>query len=126
MGQMLIEIVVAVGIIGLVLVGVSDLMTRSIRVVSFQKQKDEALAVIKKKLLEYRASRDLDPEGFYNSMTSGTTTIDPCDAEKPLYRCLVTVEKSVDAVSLTVVGEWQDGGRLYSVSLSQSLAKQVK
>ncbi len=33
---MLIEIVVAIGIIGLVLVGVSDLMTRSSKVISFQ------------------------------------------------------------------------------------------
>lgn len=120
---MLIEIVVAIGIIGLVLVGVSDLMTRSIRVVTFQKQKAEAITIIKKMLDSYRVLRDSDPDGFYAS--AGNALLDPCVAEKP-YKCTVTMEKTADAVNVLIVAEWQDGGRTYNVSLSQSLARVVK
>ena len=64
-GQMLIEVVIAIGIIALVLVGVSDLMTRSLRVVTFQKQRDEANAYLQKMQNDLKAQRDADPEGFF-------------------------------------------------------------
>lgn len=117
-GELLIEIVVAIGIIGLVLVGVTDLMTRSARVVTFQKQKDEALSIVRKKLNEYKTTRDTDPESFYNTVVGGVT--DPCVPEKD-YKCIVSVDKQLDSVLITVVAEWNDGGRTYNVSLSQSL-----
>lgn len=123
-GQMLIEIVIAIGIIGLVLVGVSDLMTRSVRVVSFQKQKEVGLEIIKKMLSDYKAVRDADPNGFYNTIAN--TVIDPCVATNPDFRCIVTVEKSVDEVAMSIEAEWQDGGRTYSVTLAQSLAKNLR
>lgn len=121
-GQTLIEIVMAIGIIGLVLVGVSDLMTRSIRVVSFQKQKDEALIIIKKMLIDYKAARDTDPEGFYTAIDNAT--IDPCVANS-VYKCVVTVDKppTLDSVNISILAEWLDGGKTYSVTLSQSLTR---
>ncbi|KKT55109.1 MAG: hypothetical protein UX08_C0010G0026 [Candidatus Collierbacteria bacterium GW2011_GWB1_45_35] len=120
---MLIEIVVAVGIIGLVLIGVSDLMTRSVGVVSFQKQKKEALMIITKKLNDYKTERDTNPDNFYTTVES--STIDPCVIDKP-YKCLVTVDKTVDAVKISITAQWQDGGRPYETSLSQSLSRTVK
>ena len=122
-GVMLIEIVVAVGIIGLVLIGVSDLMTRSVGVVSFQKQKKEALMIITKKLNDYKTERDTNPDNFYTTVES--STIDPCVIDKP-YKCLVTVDKTVDAVKISITAQWQDGGRPYETSLSQSLSRTVK
>lgn len=122
-GQMLIEIVVAIGIIGLVLVGVSDLMTKSVRATSFQKQKAEALVIVKKILGDYKTARDADPESFYSAAES--VLIDPCEVDKP-YRCYVTMEKYPDSVSVLVRAQWQDGGRTYDVSLSQLLFREKK
>lgn len=123
-GQMLIEIVIAIGIIGLVLVGVADLMTRSVRVVTFQKQKQVGLEIIKKMLIDYKSARDADPEGFYASIKNAV--IDPCVATNPDYRCILTVDKSVDEVAMSIKAEWQDGGRTYSVTLAQSLVRNLK
>lgn len=120
---MLIEIVVAIGIIGLVLIGVSDLMTRSSAVVTFQKQRDEALAIIKKKLTDYKVERDTNPDSFY--LNAENAVIDPCK-EDTIYKCQVTMEKTADTVYIMVTVEWQDGGRTYTTSLSESLAKSIK
>ncbi|KKS94546.1 MAG: hypothetical protein UW68_C0011G0013 [Candidatus Collierbacteria bacterium GW2011_GWB1_44_6] len=122
-GQMLIEIVVAVGIIGLVLIGISDLITRSTRVVTFQRQKDEAQAIIKKMLTNYKVERDTDPDSFYNTVSNRVT--DPCVEGRP-YKCLVTVEKSLDFVYISITAEWDDGGSVYNTTLSQSFYKEVR
>lgn len=122
-GQMLIEVVVAVGIIGMVLVGVSDLLTRSLRLNTYQKQKDEATAIIQKIQNDYKARRDADPEGFYNSI--GNVTIDPCVNDKQ-YVCTVTVDKLPSLVTITVKAEWNDGGSSLSTSSTQSLVRSVK
>ena len=122
-GQTLIEIVVAIGIIGLVLVGVSDLMTRSVSSVAFQKQKKEALTIITKKLNDYKVARDTNPDNFYTTVVD--SIVDPCVVNKP-YKCLITVDKTVDAVKISITAQWQDGGRPYETSLSQSLSRTVK
>lgn len=119
-GQMLIEIIVAIGVIGLVLIGVSDLMVRSSRVVTFQKQKDEALVLIEGILNEYRGERDENPSLFYDNVTGETR--DPCIDGKT-YVCVVTINKTADTVDITVRAEWDDGGQVLSVSLSQSLGR---
>ncbi len=120
---MLIEIVVAIGIIALVLIGVSDLMIRSAKVASFQKQKNEAVSIIETILNDYRTLRDSDPQDFYNTVTS--TILDPCVVDKP-YVCTITIDKTADAVLVTIKAEWLDGGQTYSVTLSQSLIRNKK
>lgn len=120
---MLIEVVVALGIIGLVLVGVSDLMTRSVSVVNFQKQKDEALSIIEKMLTDYKRERDLDSESFYSA--AADNIVDPCVVDKP-YKCIVTMITTADSVNIQITAEWQNGGKDYSVSLSQSLAREIR
>ena len=122
-GLMLIEILVAVGIVGLVLVGVSDLLTRAIGATTFQKQKNEALIIVQKMLTDYKIARDTNPESFYNSIAN--TVIDPCTVGT-IYKCTVTVDQAADSVIVSVVAEWQDGGRNYNVKLSQLLAREWK
>lgn len=122
-GQMLIEVVVALGIIGLVLVGVSDLMTRSVGVVNFQRQKSEALSIINKRLTDYKRDRDTDSESFYAS--AGDSVIDPCEAGKS-YKCIVTMTKTADSVNILITAEWLNGGKTYSTSLSQSLTRDIR
>jgi type II secretory pathway pseudopilin PulG len=123
LGQMLIEVVVAVGIIALVFVGVSDLMTRSLRVVTFQRQRDEASTILQKIQNDYKAQRDTDPDSFYNTVDNNVT--DPCVSGKP-YKCTVIVEKFPNSITITVKAEWTDGGDPLSVSSIQSLARNVK
>lgn len=122
-GQMLIEVVIAVGIIALVLVGVSDLMTRSLKVISFQKQRDEASTLLQKIQNDYKAQRDVDPEGFYTLVTNAT--IDPCEAGKP-YKCSVVVDRAADGVVISATASWDEGGNTVSISSSQSLFRTVK
>lgn len=132
---MLIEIVVAIGIIGLVLVGVSDLMTRSINVSTFQKQKDEAITIIKKMLTDKKTERDQNPVAFYDQWVDGTTTLPPdrCVPEIALYSCEVTVNKATEAIAITVRAEWQEGdvvnktnNKTYSASMTQSFSREVR
>ncbi|KKT40606.1 MAG: hypothetical protein UX47_C0003G0041 [Candidatus Collierbacteria bacterium GW2011_GWA2_46_26] len=122
-GQMLIEIVVAVGIIALVLVGVSDLMTRSARVTTFQRQKDEAFTISQRLLNDYRFQRDSNPQVFYDSAVG--TILDPCVSGKT-YVCTVSMVKTLEAVLVTVKVEWGDGGQTFNISLSQSLSREIK
>lgn len=122
-GQMLIEVVVAIGIIALVLVGVSDLMTKSLSVITYQRQRDEALNILQKIQNGYKAMRDTDAEAFFNTVAN--TIIDPCEAGKN-YKCTVLVDKQLNSVLITVTAEWSDGGKTYNLSLSQSLFKTAK
>lgn len=122
-GQMMIEVVVALGIITLVLVGVSDLMTRSLRVVSYQKQKDEANSIIQKTLNDYKLQRDSDPVNFYDTVAGAT--IDPCVIGKP-YKCIVTVGKTEEDIAIKVTVEWNDGGKVFNTDSSIILIRTVK
>ncbi len=67
-GQMLVEIVVAIGIVVLVLVGVSDLTTRTTKMYRLQKEKDEANRLIEARLNQYRDDRDRDVSGFFSTL----------------------------------------------------------
>lgn len=122
-GQMLIEVVVAVGIIALVLVGVSDLMTRSLRVITFQKQRSEATALLQKIQNNYKAQRDSDPDNFYSVVAD--TVIDPCETGKP-YKCTVQINKTVDDVTITAKAEWVDSDSTFSTSSVQTLQRILK
>lgn len=120
-GQMLIEIIIAVGVIALVLVGVGDLMTRSAKVTTFQKQRDEATSIVQKILVDYRKQRDTNPSTFLGSL-SPSATIDPCVPGKP-YKCFVSiaVDNIANKALITVTAEWDDGGQTVDVSLSEEL-----
>lgn len=120
---MLIEIVIAVGVLALVLVGVADLMTRSAKVATFQKQRDEATNITQTMINSYRNQRDTDPIGFYNTVSS--TVLDPCVEAKP-YVCTVTVTKAIDEVMISIKTAWDDGGQTYDISLSITLARTIK
>ena len=121
---MLIEVVIAVGIIALVLVGVSDLMTRSLRVVTYQKQRDEANAYLQKIQNDLKAQRDADPEKFYQTV-SGSSAL--CEAGKA-YTCKILVERALDNISITITAtaEWSDGGNTLRISTVQSLLRATK
>lgn len=117
-GQMLIEIIIAVGVLVLVLVGVSDLMTRSQRVSSYQGKRDEALSIAKEILNDYRLQKENDPQNFADTVIG--LSRDVCVVGKD-YSCTVTVTKNATSVNLFVSVSWVDGANTLDVSLEQDI-----
>jgi len=115
--QMLIEVVIAVGVLALVLIGVSDLMTRSQRLTGFQAKRDEALSVGRSLLNEYRIQKENDPDGFESQVVG--VNREQCVAGKD-YSCRVEVTKKVGAVDFYVTVSWPDGNNTLSVNLNQT------
>jgi type II secretory pathway pseudopilin PulG len=115
-GQMLIEIVIAVGILALVLVGVSDLMTRSSKISTFQRKRGEAYEVAKTVINEYKLQRDNDPNVFQSSVAGIDREV--CVAGKE-FSCLATVTIEGSSVNIVVKVSWIEGLNTFSVSLNQ-------
>lgn len=119
-GQMLIEVVVAVGILALVLIGVSDLMTRTQRVSTFQAKREGATEIAKNILNDYRLQRDADPETFAATVTgiNRQTCVEGKD-----YSCVAVVENVNDDITVTITVSWIEGENTFSVNFSQKLNK---
>jgi len=115
---MLIEIVISVGILALVLIGVSDLMTRTQRVSTFQAKRDEANSIAKQILNDYRLQRDNDPDGFAASVTG--INRQTC-VEGKEYSCVALVESVNGDVDVTVTVSWVEGENTFSINLNQKL-----
>lgn len=128
-GQSLIEIVVAVGIIAVVLVGVSDLIIRSLGLASYQSDKNVANNIAQKQLNYYRQVRDQAPSDFFNqSVGNPSSAYSACvgtfDTDK--YICTITYTGAVNGVEMNVNISWNDGENVINSSLSQTLAKPSK
>ncbi len=117
-GQMLIEIVISVGVLALVLIGVSDLMTRTQRVSSFQAKREEALSIAKEVLNDYRVQRDNDLDDFEENVVGFTREV--CVDGKD-YSCRTEITKNGGSVDIIVVVSWVDGENTLSVDISQKL-----
>lgn len=113
---MLIEIVIAVGVLALVLVGVSDLMTRSQIVSTYQRRSDEALSIAKKILNNYRTQKESDPSNFKDNVVGLDKQV--CVEGKD-YSCVVTITKNSNSVNLLIKVSWPEGSNTLNVSLDQ-------
>jgi type II secretory pathway pseudopilin PulG len=122
-GQMLVEIIVALGILSLVLIGVSDLMTRSQRIGGYQTKRDEAFNIAKDLLNDYRIQRDNDPSLFKTSVTGIDRAV--CIVEKE-YACKVNVIVGENEVDLEVIVSWQDGSSTLSITQNQTLSTTIQ
>ena len=67
-GQILAEVVVAIGVTAVVLVGISQLMSRSTVSIRQNKQKDEAIRVVDSKIQYYRRERDRNEDVFFKNI----------------------------------------------------------
>lgn len=67
-GQILSEVVVAIGLLAIVLVGMSELISRSTVVIRLNKQKDEAARVAEARLSYLKQERDRDANVFFTSI----------------------------------------------------------
>lgn len=120
-GQMLIEVVVAVGILALVLVGITDLMTRSSRVLTYQRDREGAYAIAREILNDYRSGRDENPITFFDDVTGLSREV--C-VEGKKYGCEALVTEEVGGVLIDVSVYWNDGSNRYEIKLSQNLTEQ--
>lgn len=124
LGQSLIEVVVAVGIITVVLVGVSDLITRSIGLAIFRSSKNTAVNIAQNQLTYYRQQRDQKPTDFFANLSSYTTCVGDSD---PKYVCTITYSAiGTTGVNMKVSIIWKDGDKEINTELSQVLAKPTK
>ena len=133
-GQSLIEIVVAVGIIMVVLVGVSDLISRSLSLASFQAGKNAATNIAQSQLNHFRQQKDLEPSVFFTG--ANLVTPSPCynagvDFDDTKYICTVEfvnneVSGVIESTEITVNVEWKDGDKTINTRLTQTLVKPKK
>lgn len=74
---MLVEIVVAIGVVMLVLVGISDLTSRTTKMYRLEKEKDEANRLLEARLSQYKNDRDRDSTAFFSGITQKNVWL-PC------------------------------------------------
>ena len=138
-GQILAEVVVAIGIIMLVLIGMSSLMSKTTKAIRQNTTKDEAAALVESQIRYYKDQRDRDVNGFFANLPLQRDTPLDCNASgawsvptpTPVIipiKCAVTYSDNVGTVGsgigITVTASWTEestGDR--SVSLSSSLMK---
>ena len=133
-GQSLIEIVIAVGIIAVVLVGVSDLITRSLGLASFQANKNIAVNLAQNQINHYRLVKDQEPTNFFTSNVQaiyGDCVGEDFDSSK--FECSILysiesfdVEGLPNLIKMNVNIKWMDGDNEINTLLSQILAKPTK
>lgn len=119
-GQMLIEVVISVGVLALVLIGVSDLMTRTQRVSTFQAKREEANSIAKSILNDYRLQRDADPVNFATNVAG--LNRQTC-VEGKEYSCNAVAEVVGADVSILITVSWVEGENTFSINLSQKLSE---
>lgn len=119
-GQMLIEIVVAVGILALVLIGVSDLMARSQRLSGYQTKRDEARSIAQSLLNDFRIQNQSDPEVFEAAVVGFSR--DVCVTGKE-YSCTAEITKNGGSVDILITVSWTDGNNTLSVKMEQKITK---
>jgi len=133
-GQSLIEIVVAVGIMAVVLVGVSDLISRSLGLASFQKNKNIAVNIAQNQINHYRLLKDQEPTSFFTTNVQalyGDCVGDDYDSSKFECTILYSIETNdIDglpsSIRINVNIKWLDGEKEINTKLSQLLAKPTK
>lgn len=126
-GQSLIEVVVAVGIITVVLVGVSDLITRSLGLSGFQTRRNIAVNIAQNQLTYYRQQRDLKPTDFFINPNANYSTCNWYVFDTANYVCTITYTAiGTTGVNMKVSIAWKDGDKDITTELSQVLAKPTK
>ncbi len=133
-GQSLIEIVVAVGIMAVVLVGVSDLITRSLSLASFQANKNAAVNIAQNQLNYYRLLKDQEPASFFTANVQslyGDCAGDDFDKVKFVCTIVYEIVSNDDdglpnSIKMDVNIKWMDSDKEINTLLSSILGKPTK
>ena len=122
-GQSLVEVVVAIGVMGLVLTSMVMAVTIGIKTTRVAKERVEARHLIENRLEEARRERDTDPDGFFElgSRTDPTQQV----GTNPVYNLTTYYTEVVPGEQIEVEVEvtWVDGANDYTVTGSTYLSK---
>jgi type II secretory pathway pseudopilin PulG len=114
-GQSLVEVLVAIGVVGFALTALGVAMTSSVVIARVTKERSMARQLVEKRFEEVRNERDQDRETWFSlgSRTESyeTETVPVYTIETDYLEVVVDEEYSV-----VVTAEWQDGSREYSYS----------
>lgn len=118
-GQLIAEVIIAVGVISLVLVSVSSLMSQTTKTYRLQKEKDEAVRLIETKLRYYRGQRDANTASFFSSIVLGDSSCMPWGVTTTgSFTCSVNFSNVSNGVKIVVTATWPTNN---STSLSTIL-----
>ncbi len=122
-GQSLIEILVAIGILGVMLVGVVAGATVGLKGARISRERAYAKSLADKKTEQVRTIRDTDPDLFFDL---GSRNESATDSTGPGYTITTTytLQPSGVLMSVVVVVGWTDGNSSYNVTESTYLSKQ--
>lgn len=126
-GQILAEVVVAIGIIAMILISASSLMSRSSKTIRGNSTKEEASALVLAQLRFMKEERDRDAETFF-ATTPGTYS---CTWNQPTpspvlvpINCSVNYSDITNGFKIIVTATWTEQDlNDSSVSMSSSLMK---
>lgn len=124
-GQMFIELIVAVGVITVALVGVIAMSTQSVKVQKASGNRGEATNLANRNLEEIRNLKNRNVVGFFNP----TPTIVPAPPACPItaasvYSCSVSyVLTGTDEMKVTVTVSWAEGSNTMNVVVNSILTK---
>jgi len=122
-GQSLIEVVIAIGVVGLVLTSMVFVSTLGIKTSRVAKERVEARHLVGNKLEEVRRTRDEDPEAFFATGTYSDAPIQT--GTNPTYTLTTTYTQVVagEQYEITVEATWEDGANTYTVTGGTYLSK---
>ncbi len=92
-GQILAEVVIAIGLLALILVGMSELISRSTVSTRLSKQKDEGARLVEARLSYFRQERDRDAANFFNSLALETEGFVDCVSDPWVSTTFACAEK---------------------------------
>jgi type II secretory pathway pseudopilin PulG len=119
-GQLLVEIMVAVGILSMVLLSVTNLMTKSARLLTYERDREGAYSMAREILNQYRKERDTNPVAFFD--TASGLSREVC-YEGRKYGCKVEVVSLTGGLQINVDVFWIDKDKKYEIKIDQVLSK---
>lgn len=119
-GQTLVEMVIAIGLVALVLVGLVAGTTASLKSARLSKERNQATEYAQAEIENARRVRDTEPETFFSTtgVTGPVTT-----GTAPVYSVTTTKTLIGNQMEVLVEVTWNDAGNDYNVTQTTYLTK---
>ncbi len=120
-GQSLIEVIIAIGILSVALVGVVAGATFGLKAARVSQERGYARLLADKEMEEVRQEKNVDPEGFFNL---GERELRKTDETPPGFTITTTYTvRAAGVIKVDVVVTWIDGNVTYTVEQNTILTK---
>ena len=122
-GQSLIEVVIAIGILGVALIGIVSAATVGLKTARVSRERAFARVLVDRKIERIRSVKESDPQAFFNL---GSRTETETETTDPGYTILTTYTSQLagQRMLIEVIVTWVDGNLNYSVNQSTYLRKE--